>query len=99
MSVEFIAPWRLSNSDVGIHFLDPQGVGGLRPLGELVKKAYYVMIGLIGYAFITYAPFIESWTTPFGANVLFTAIWVSTVATVAFAVLTLHRFMRRENRV
>jgi ABC-type multidrug transport system fused ATPase/permease subunit len=99
VSIEFIAPWRLSNSDVGIHFLDPQGVGGLRPLGELVKKAYYyVMIGLVGYAFLTYAPFINSWTTPLGANVLFTVIWVSTVATVAFAVLILHRFMHREKR-
>lgn len=99
VSIEFIAPWRLSNSDVGIHFLDPQGVGGLRPLGELVKKAYYyVMIGLIGYAFLTYAPFIDGWTTPLGANVLFTVIWVSTVATVAFAVLVLHRFMHRQKR-
>ena len=99
VSIEFIAPWRLSNSDVGIHFLDPQSVGGLRPLGELVKRAYYyVMVGLIGYAFLTYAPFIDSWTTPLGANVLFTVIWVSTVATVAFAVLTLHRFMHHEKR-
>jgi ABC-type multidrug transport system fused ATPase/permease subunit len=99
VSIEFVAPWRLSNSDVGIHFLDPQEVGGLRPLGELVKKAYYyVMIGLVGYAFLTYAPFIDSWTTPLGANVLFTVIWVSTVATVAFAVLVLHRFMHREKR-
>lgn len=99
VSIEFIAPWRLSNSDVGVHFLDPQGVGGLRPLGELVKRAYYyVMVGLVGYAFLTYAPFIDSWTTPLGANVLFTVIWVSTVATVAFAVLVLHRFMHREKR-
>jgi hypothetical protein len=99
VSIEFIAPWRLSNSDVGIHFLDPQGVGGLRPLGELVKKAYYyVMVGLIGYAFLTYAPFIDSWTTPLGANILFTAIWVATVVTVAFAVLVLHRFMHRQKR-
>jgi hypothetical protein len=100
VSIEFIAPWRLSDAGVGIHFLDPQGVGGLRPLGELIKKAYYyVMVGLIGYACITYAPFIDSWTTPQGANVLFTVIWILTVATVAFAVFSLHRFMHREKRV
>lgn len=99
ISIEFIAPLRLSNSGVGIDFLDPQGVGGLRPLGELVKRAYYyVGIGLIGYAFITYGPFLDSWTTPAAANVLFTVIWILTVATVAFAVIILHRFMYREKR-
>lgn len=100
VTIEFIAPWRLARSDVGIHFFDPEGVGGLRPLGELVKKAYYfVVIGLIGYAFITYAPFIESgWTVSRGANLLFTSIWLVTIGTVAFAVFQLHRFMHHEKR-
>jgi hypothetical protein len=99
LSIEFIAPFRLSNSGVGIDFLDPQGVGGLRPLGELAKRAYYyVGVGLIGYAFITYGPFLDSWATPSSANVLFTVIWILTVATVAFAVIVLHRFMHREKR-
>lgn len=100
VTIEFIAPWRLTKSDVGIHFFDPEGVGGLRPLGELVKKAYYfVVIGLIGYALITYAPFIESsWTVSQSANLLFTSIWLVTIATVAFAVFQLHRFMHREKR-
>jgi ABC-type multidrug transport system fused ATPase/permease subunit len=100
VSIEFLAPWRLSRSTVGIHFLDPQGVGGLRPLGELIKKAYYyVVVGLVGYALITYAPFVDtSWTVSAAAGVLFTTVWVVTVATVAFAVFTLHRFMHREKR-
>jgi len=100
VSIEFLAPWRLSASDVGIHFLDPQGVGGLRPLGELVKTAYYyVVAGLVGYALITYAPFVDSgWTVSAAAGTVFTAVWVGTVATVAFAVFTLHRFMHREKR-
>jgi hypothetical protein len=100
LSIEFLAPWRLSRSDVGIHFLDPEGIGGLRPLGELIKRAYYyVVAGLIGYALITYAPFVVSeWEiTPLG-NVLFTSVWVLSIGTVAFAVFVLHRFMHREKR-
>jgi hypothetical protein len=31
-------------------------------------------------------------------GVIFTAVWVGTVATVTFAVFTLHRFMHREKR-
>jgi hypothetical protein len=100
LAIEFIAPVRISRSDVGVHFLDPEGVGGLRPLGELVKTAYYYIVaGLIAYALITYAPFVDSsWQVTTYAGVLFTAVWLLSVATVAFAVFTLHRFMHREKR-
>lgn len=99
-TIEFFGPWRLLHSEIGIHFLDPQGVGGLRPLGELVKKAYYyIAAGLVGYALITYAPFVDSaWTVSAAAGTLFTAVWVVSVATVAFAVFTLHRFMHEAKR-
>lgn len=100
VSIEFFAPWRLWRSNVGIYFLDPQGVGGLRPLGELVKKAYYYIVaGLVGYALITYAPFVDStWTVSAAAGTIFTAVWIVTVASVAFAVFTLHRFMHSAKR-
>ncbi len=100
VSIELFAPWRLSKSEVGIHFLDPQGVGGLRPLGELVKTAYYYIVaGLVGYALITYAPFVDSaWTVSPAAGTIFTAVWIATVASVAFAVFTLHRFMHKAKR-
>lgn len=99
LSIEFVVPLRLYQSDVGIHFLDPHGVGGLRPIGELVKKAYYyVVAGLVAYALITYAPGVEGWEISATAGMIFTAVWVVTVATVAFAVLLLHRFLHREKR-
>ncbi|CCQ36763.1 uncharacterized protein Nmlp_2604 [Natronomonas moolapensis 8.8.11] len=99
-SIEFIAPFRLWRSTVGIDFLDPEGVGGLRPLGELVKTAYYYIgAGLIGYAFVIYAPLIDTgWVPNTGVNVIFTTVWIISIGTVAFAVLILHRFMRREKR-
>jgi len=100
LAIEFVAPYRIARSDVGVHFLDPQGVGGLRPLGELVKTAYYYIVaGLVGYALITYAPFVDTaWQVSAYAGGLFTAVWLVSVATVGFAVFTLHRFMHREKR-
>lgn len=100
VAIEFLAPRRLWRSDVGIHFFDPEGVGGLRPLGELIKKAYYfVATGLVAYAMITYAPFVSTgWEVSQFANVLFTGLWIGTIGTVGYAVFTLHRFMRREKR-
>lgn len=99
-AIEFLAPWRLWRSDVGIHFLDPEGVGGMRPLGELVKKAYYfVAAGLVAYSLITYAPFVSTgWEVSELANAIFTGLWLATIGTVGFAVYTLHRFLHREKR-
>jgi hypothetical protein len=99
VTIEFILPWKLYHSDVSIHFLDPHGVGGLRPLGELVKKAYYYIVGgLIAYALITYAPGVEGWEISVTANAIFTGLWLTTIATVAFAVFLLHRFLHREKQ-
>lgn len=101
IGVVFIAPWRLWRSDVGIDFYDPEGLGGLRPIGELVKHAYYyAVVGLIAYALVLYGPIVSApgWEVASGTNFIFTIAWLGTVATVAFSVLILHRFMHREKR-
>jgi hypothetical protein len=99
IGIEFVAPWKLYNSNIGIHFLDPHGVGGLRPIGELVKKAYYyVVAGLVVYALITYAPGVSGWDASVTAGTIFTIAWLATITTVAFAVYILHRFLHREKR-
>jgi hypothetical protein len=101
LAIQVLAPWRLIQSDVGIHFLDPHGVGGMRPLGELIKTAYYfIAVGLVVYALITYAPILASpeWGVSVAAGTIFTSAWIATILTVAFAVFMLHRFMHREKR-
>lgn len=101
LSLELLAPWRLWKSDVGIDFLDPEGLGGLRPIGELIKHAYYYMVvGLIVFALVVYGPLISvpEWGATATTSIIFTIAWLATVATVAYAVFTLHRFMRREKR-
>jgi ABC-type multidrug transport system fused ATPase/permease subunit len=101
LSIEIIAPWRLYRSDIGIDFLDPEGLGGLRPLGELVKHAYYYMVaGLIAFALVVYGPVVSapSWGPTATTSIVFTLIWLGTVVTVAFAVFVLHQFMREEKR-
>jgi hypothetical protein len=102
VAIEFIVPWRLYHSDIGIDFLDPEGLGGLRPIGELVKHAYYYMgAGLIAFALVVYGPIVsaESWGPTATTSLVFTVVWLGTIATVAFAVFVLHRFMRREKRL
>jgi hypothetical protein len=101
IAIEIIAPWRLYKSDIGVDFLDPEGLGGLRPIGELVKHAYYYMVaGLIAFALVVYGPIVSaaSWGPTATTSIVFTVIWLGTVATVAFAVFILHQFMREEKR-
>jgi len=101
IGIVFVAPWRLWKSDVGIDFYDPEGLGGLRPIGELVKHAYYyAVVGLIAYALVLYGPIVSApgWEVATGTSLIFTVVWLGAVATVAFAVFVLHRFMHREKR-
>ncbi|MEA1931109.1 MAG: hypothetical protein U9O06_06130 [Euryarchaeota archaeon] len=101
LAIVLLAPWRLWKSDVGIDFLDPEGLGGLRPLGELIKHAYYYLAaGLIAFALLLYTPGISSpeLERTVATNVSFTVAWVSAVATVSLGVFILHHFMRQEKR-
>ena len=100
-AIVFLAPWRLWKSDVGVNFHDPEGLGGLRPLGELIKHAYYYLVaGLIAFALLLYTPGMSApdLERTAATNISFTIAWVCAVATVAFGVFVLHRFMRQEKR-
>lgn len=107
IAIEVLTPLRISKSEVNIDFLDPENLGGMRPVGELLKYAYYfVMIGLVAYAVATYGPFIlegpfaYNELSPPGrtVNVVFTALWIVLVGVMVAGFYQLHRFMRREKQ-
>ncbi len=105
IGVEILVPRRITNSDIGLYYHDPEQLGGMRPIGELVKLAYYsLIIGLIIYAIALYGPYLLrdyfSWAVAPGqiSNILFTAVWVLTLATMVYGLHTLHKFMRRQKR-
>lgn len=106
-SIEVAVPRRLAASDIGLYYLDPEELGGMRPIGELVKLAYYYLLaGLVIYAVALYGPYIlggyfafDAGTEPgLVANAGFTAVWIASVATMAYGIHRLHRFMRGQKR-
>lgn len=107
MSAEVLVPRRIENSGVSLDYLDPENLGGIRHIGELVKFAYYIaMVGLIAYAVATYGPHVvqgplgyEALKSP-GAltNAAFTTAWVTTVGAMVYGIYVLHRYMAREKR-
>lgn len=107
IAIEVLTPLRITRSDVNVDFLDPEKLGGMRPIGQLVKYAYYyVIIGLVAYAVATYGPFIlegpfayEELSPPgTTVNILFTAVWVVAVGMMVYGIYQLHLFMRGEKR-
>lgn len=99
-------PRKIRHSDFKLNFLDPEGLGGLRPAGELMKLAYYFIVaGLLGYVIQLYVPGILSTVTgsPYSDpgtidDILFTLLWLLTIATMIFGFSQLHWFMKREKR-
>lgn len=105
LGVEILLPRRIAASDIGLYYHDPENLGGMRPVGELVKLAYYVLIvGLILYAIALYGPYLLrdylAWAVAPGriANILFTGVWIVTLGTMVYGLHTLHQFMRRQKR-
>jgi hypothetical protein len=104
-SVQVLLPLNLKNSELSLDFLDPEKMGGLRPIGELLKHSYYYFIMLyISFALFMYGPelFPELFYSPFNpgpvVNILFTVGWIISAGMLAFGIYIIHLFMSREKR-
>jgi len=105
IAVQGIVPRRIERSNLGLDFLDPERMGGLRPLGELLKLSYYyVLLGFVSFALFTYAPFVfqDFLYAPYEpgpiTNVIYTVGWLGSAVLLAYGLYVLHRFMSREKR-
>jgi hypothetical protein len=98
-------PRKIRKTDFKINFLDPEGLGGLRPVGELMKSAYYfLMLGLIASSLALYGPSIitgesvSQYGIGFLQELLFTLAWLLAIGLVGYGLAQIHWFMKREKR-
>lgn len=107
LSVEVLLPRRVATSDLRLDYLDPEKLGGMRPIGELVKVAYYtIMVGLVIYAIGLYGPLVLEGPLAYEGlgqpgpvvNLGFTAVWAVAVGTMGYGIYVLHRFMTVQKR-
>ncbi|MEF8801572.1 MAG: hypothetical protein V5A56_11175 [Halolamina sp.] len=99
-------PRKIRRTDFKINFLDPEGLGGLRPVGELMKSAYYfLMVGLIAFVVVLYGPSIldgltgSSYPDPgLVQDLLFTLVWLLGIGTMGYGLSQIHWFMKSEKR-
>lgn len=106
IGILLIFPRKIRRTDFQLNFLDPEGMGGLRPAGELMKTTYYFLVfGLIGYLILLYGPTVVGPLTGSAyadpgiiINLLFTLLWLLSVATMIYGLSQLHWFMKRTKR-
>jgi len=104
-AVHFAVPRRLKRASVGMFFHDPRKMGGFQPIGELLKRSYYLYTAALIFYFIqTKGPVILSRYTsaPYQApeapiiEVVISVGWLIGVGTIAYSMYQVHSIMKAE---
>lgn len=104
-AVHLVIPKRLQRADIGLFFHDPRNMGGFQPVGNLLKRSYYLYtIVLILYFIQTKVPVLlsEYVSTPYESpespiiTLVLTLGWVIGVITIGYSMYSVHEIMKRE---
>lgn len=108
-SIHVLLPRRIAAADIGLFFFDPRNMGGFAPIGQLLKRTYYLFTGgLLLYFLMTYGSTIvsEFIQTPhpepgFAEAAFFSLAWLGGLASLAYSMHTIHRVMisEKEERI
>jgi hypothetical protein len=87
---------------MGLFFYDPRNLGGFGPVGELLKRSYYIYTAILLLWFLqTHAPVLLSGVvdSPYPApgpifQVVLSAIWLIGVLTIAYSMFRVHTLMK-----
>lgn len=100
LGVHFLLPLRIAAADLKLFFYDPRNMGGFAPIGQLLKRSYYVYTGgLLAYFAFIYIPIIfsgvieSSYETGLLTAVFFTLAWLAGVVSIGYSMWTVHRLM------
>lgn len=109
IAVHILVPRRLEKADIGLFFYDPRNLGGFEPVGELLKRSYYIYTGILLLWFLqTHAPVLLSdiIDSPYPPpdpilQVALTVIWFVGVVTIAYSMFRVHTLMKskKEERI
>ncbi|AZH26291.1 hypothetical protein [Haloplanus aerogenes] len=102
VAVHVLVPRRLKNADLGLFFYDPRNLGGFEPIGELLKRSYYIYTAILLLWFLqTHAPVLLASVvdSPYPApgpifQVVLSGIWFVGVVTIGYSMFRIHRLMK-----
>lgn len=105
ISVQFVLPKRISTTRPTPAFLDPRDLGGFYPIGEVLKRTYYIYTaGLLLALCYIYGPTITGLGTAAVSRVgtpeagFFTVLWAFGLVAVGNSMFRIHRLMLSEKK-
>lgn len=105
-SIHFLLPHRIRQVDPPLFFYDPRNMGGFAPIGQLLKRSYYVYTaGLVGFFLLVYggvlfSPNSENVTGLF-EFVFFSGAWLAGLVSIGHSMYVMHQVMaeRKQRRI
>jgi hypothetical protein len=109
VAVHVLVPKRLEAADLGLFFYDPRNLGGFEPVGELLKRSYYIYTAILLLWFLqSHAPVLLAGVieTPYPGpepvfQLVLTGVWVVGVLSIGYSMYRVHGVMesKKEQRL
>lgn len=104
LGIHVFLPRRIAAADLDLFYYDPRDMGGFAAVGQLLKRSYYLLTaGLILYFLLVYGPVVLSTVLPSPyptpeapIALMFTALWLAGVASIAYSMYRMHTVMARK---
>lgn len=102
LAIHVIVPRRLTRADIDLFFYDPRDLGGFEPIGQLLKRSYYIYTAVLllwffqGHAPVLLEGVISSPYPPPGPiyQVALSGAWVVGVLSIAYSMYRVHSLMK-----
>lgn len=107
LSVHVAVPLKIQQANLNLFFHDPLNMGGFGPIGELLKRSYYLYTAVLLLYFVqTQAPVLlsEYFALPYGQpdppviELALSLAWVFGILTIGYSMYRIHSIMKREKR-
>jgi len=105
--IHFRLPRRIKQAGLNLFFYDPRNMGGFAPVGQLLKRSYYLYtIGLLLFFILTYGIYIinlgEQAAKPgITEAAFFSVAWLAGIVSIGYSMWTVHHIMsdKKETRI
>lgn len=105
--IHFQLPRRIKHVGLNMFFYDPRNMGGFAPVGQLLKRSYYLYtMGLLLFFILTYGVYIinrgqQAAEPGITEAAFFSASWLLGILSIGYSMWTVHQIMnsKKEQRI
>lgn len=103
--IHVLLPRRIKQTEFNLFFYDPRNMGGFAPIGQLLKRSYYLYTGgLLLFFLLVYGPVlfaIDGYVPGLLEFTFFSTAWFVGLVSIGYSMYTMHQFMatQKEQRI